>query len=202
MANILTASEAAAVLRVDVTDPAMLGLLDGVDEYIQHATGRDWSEDETIRPVAKAAARMLLVNWYENPAMSGSGQTTLNFGLKACLVQLEALALQLETLGVPDEALSLEASFPVDGQNSVSTETGLTLVFNHEMAAGAVNQVSLEDSAGESVTCAASLDVTQKIMSLTPSSSLTAGADYSLVIAAADVYGATLSETIRFSTAE
>lgn len=95
MANILTAQEAATVLRVSATDAAMLALLPQVDAYIQTATGRDWTADSPIRPEAKSAARMLIVQWYENPAMVGSGLAVLAFGLTAALTQLEVIALQL-----------------------------------------------------------------------------------------------------------
>lgn len=94
MANILTAYEAAKTLRCATDDPAMLDLLPQVDAYIKRATGHDWAADANIAPEAKSAARMLLVLWYENPGMTASGVATLNHGLTAALVQLEALALR------------------------------------------------------------------------------------------------------------
>jgi hypothetical protein len=94
MANILTAAEAARVVRTEITDQIMLDLLPSVDAFIQEATGRDWAKDTTVRAVAKSAARMLLVMWYENPGMVGNGITTLGSGLTAALLQLEALAMQ------------------------------------------------------------------------------------------------------------
>lgn len=95
MANILTAAEAANVLRVDESDPTMLDMLPAVDRAIQQATGRDWAADDPVEPMAKAAARMLLTQWYENPAMIAQGYTSLGFGLTAMLGQLEAQALFL-----------------------------------------------------------------------------------------------------------
>lgn len=92
--NILTASEAATVLRCDDTDENMLALLPQIDAYINFATGRDWTTDTTIRAEAKSAARMLLVMWYENPGMVGV-VTSLNFGLTSMLTMLEAIALEL-----------------------------------------------------------------------------------------------------------
>ncbi len=93
MANILTAAEAATVLRTSQDDPNMLALLPQVDAYLKNATGWDWAADAAIEPTAKAAARMLMVQWHENPGGLGGQQTALNFGLTACLVQLEAIAL-------------------------------------------------------------------------------------------------------------
>jgi len=93
--NILTADEAANALRSETTDQVMLELLPMVDAYIETATGRDWTQDDTIYEQAKAAARMLLVMWYENPAMI-SVAPSLQFGLTAALLQLEAIALELE----------------------------------------------------------------------------------------------------------
>lgn len=95
MANILTAAEAAIVLRCETSDPDMLALLPLVDAYVKNATGRDWTQDSTIYPEAKSAARMLLVQWHENPGMVGGGQVPLHFGLTSALVQLEAIALSL-----------------------------------------------------------------------------------------------------------
>lgn len=93
MATILTAAEAANVLRTDVTDPAMTGILPAVDKYIETATGHDWSADNEINPLAKAAARILLVQWYDNPAavVVGGAVTPLSAGLTAVLTQLESL---------------------------------------------------------------------------------------------------------------
>lgn len=95
MANILTAVEAANVLRTSQTDADMLALLPLVDAYIKNATGRDWAADATIRPEAKSAARILLTMWHEAPGMIGQGLTSLPHGLEAVLSQLEALALEL-----------------------------------------------------------------------------------------------------------
>lgn len=94
MTNILTAAEAANALRCDVTDPAMLDLLAQVDGYILTATGHDWSGDNPISPVAKNAARMLLVMWHEDPGMMAQKNAPLSFGLTAALVQLESMETQ------------------------------------------------------------------------------------------------------------
>jgi hypothetical protein len=93
--NILTTAEAAAVLRTVETDPAMLLLLPQIDAYIDTATGRDWTLDDPVHEMAKAAARMLLVRWYEDPGAMGQSQGLLPQGCSAALAQLEAIALQL-----------------------------------------------------------------------------------------------------------
>ncbi len=95
MANILSASEAAHVLRCAEDDPAMLDVLPLVDAYINDATGWDWTVDypESAEPQAKAAARILLVQWHEDPGrMNGGG--ALGLGFNACITQLKALALE------------------------------------------------------------------------------------------------------------
>ena len=91
MANILTAAEAANVLRCLTTDALMLQLLPLVDDYIKTATGRDWTADSSIDPIAKAAAQILITLWHENPASIGN-EGMLPGGLSACLVQLAAKA--------------------------------------------------------------------------------------------------------------
>jgi hypothetical protein len=88
---ILTTTEAATVLRCADDDANMLMLLPAIDAYIKMATGRDWAGDSPVRQEAKNAARMLLVQWHENPAMVGN-QSVLGFGLLAALTQLEAVA--------------------------------------------------------------------------------------------------------------
>jgi len=97
--SILTPTEAATVLRCEIDDQNMLDLLDPVDAYIENATGWQWSQDTVINPTAKSAARMLLVQWFENPAQTGSEyEVPLTFGLNAVLLQLKAEAVRLKEL--------------------------------------------------------------------------------------------------------
>ena len=199
MSTILTPAEAAAVLRVDEDDQMMLDLLPQVDAYIEQATGRDWTLDSPAPALARAAARMLVVRWYEDPGGMAAG-AALGFGLSACLVQLEARALQLATDGAPDENLALVGT-NISGEMAV--DAAFVLVFNHAMAAGALNQVRLENAAGDTVATVNALDVTGKIMTVTPSADLAAGASYTLVIDhAADIYGQTLDSEIGIDTAD
>jgi hypothetical protein len=93
MTNILTTTQAANALRTTTDDPRMLDLLPQIDGFIQRATGRDWTQDTTKDPAAIAAATILLVMWFENPAMTGS-EAVMPFGLTAALTQLEAQALK------------------------------------------------------------------------------------------------------------
>ena len=202
MANILTAAEAANCLRCLTTDADMLALLPLVDDYIKDATGRDWTLDSTIQNKAKAAARILLTQWHENPGMIGQGITSLELGLRAVLTQLEALALLLETSGVPAEALKLRTSMPANGASGVAIGANLVLVFNNEMASGSTSLVKLYDASGNLVTTVNALDATKKILTVNPSANLTAAASYTLSIEdAADAYGQTLEQDIGFETA-
>jgi hypothetical protein len=93
MMNLLTAAEAAQFLRCETDDTVMLMLLPLVDSFVQHATGRDWAADATKHPLAKAAAGILLVKWYDNPAQAGN-ESEMPFGLTNVLAQLEAEALK------------------------------------------------------------------------------------------------------------
>ncbi len=136
---ILTTTEAATVLRCAEDDPNMLMLLPAIDAYIKMATGRDWAADTTIREEAKNAARMLLVQWHENPAMVGSSGP-LAFGLMAALTQLEAIAHYYFTFeglsnagyvclpGVHegDTVVSLVGRVGVSGDQSASFEAVIT----------------------------------------------------------------------------
>ncbi len=94
MAYILTTAEAANVLRCAENDLNLIDLLPQIDRYVWRATGHDWSSDDPVQPEAKSAARMLLVQWHEDPGGIGAGPAPLQRGLTACLAQLEALALR------------------------------------------------------------------------------------------------------------
>ena len=201
MANILTTTEAANALRCETSDAEMLALLPLVDAYIKNATGRDWTLDATIDSTAKAAARILLVQAHEDPGAIARPAQALSWGLSACLLQLEALALGLATAGVPDAALALVKSQPADGDLGVARAANLTLVFNHEMDSSVTSAVSLA-AAGITFTVANSLDVTKKILTVNPTGNLAASTGYVLTLAAAaDIYGQTLTRSISFTTA-
>ena len=198
--NILTPTEASIVLRCDVTDTNMLQLLPIVDKYIEQATGRNWAADATIYNEAKAAARMLITRWHEDPGGMAAGDT-LGPGIRAALTQLEALALDLETAGVYEDALALVGSVPAVGA-IVATSITPVLIFNHEMAAGSMSLVTIEDTDGTTVTSTNTLDVTAKIMTLTPAAPLSASTSYWIIIDyAADISGLTLYREIGFTTA-
>ena len=124
MTNILTAAEAANTLRTDSTDPAMLDLLAQVDAYIRGATGRDWTADATIHPVAKGAARMLLALNYDNPSQMGLGHGMLPQGLTAMLTQLESMAARYKTFHGISGSGGVWLKGAVLG-DTVSTLTGL-----------------------------------------------------------------------------
>jgi hypothetical protein len=138
---ILTATEAANVLRCAVDDPYMLDLLPQVDAYIVHATGYNWANDSVIRLEAKNAARMLLTMWHENPGMVAGGVSPLQFGLMAALVQLESIALRYKTfrgssgagyisisgLEVGDSVESLVGIIGLSGDQSASFESVISV---------------------------------------------------------------------------
>lgn len=154
MTNILTAAEGAVVLRCLVTDSAMLALLPGIDAYIEQATGHNWTSDSTIHALAKNAARMLLVMWYENPGMV-NGVTSMSAGLSAALTQLEALALRYIEFGGLDGAGSISL-VGVKAGDKVSTLVGISGVSGDQSAkfegvisvADQIQQSSTDDLSG------------------------------------------------------
>lgn len=93
MTNILTSAQAENALRVASGDSRVTDLLPQVDKIIERATGRDWTQDSTKHPIAVSAATMLLVQMFENPAMTGDS-TLMAFGLTNALTILEAEALK------------------------------------------------------------------------------------------------------------
>lgn len=96
MDTILTADEAASVLRCALDDPKLAVLLPQVDAYIKTATGRAWHLDNPIHESAKSAARMLIVRAFEDPGALMQQADGISFGLPAVLLQLEAEARLLE----------------------------------------------------------------------------------------------------------
>lgn len=88
---VLSLSEAKAILRIDGTDTdtLLIILLPAIDSYLATATGKDQSSE----PLAKVAAQMLLVAWYENPGMAGKIEGELQYGLTNIITQLQAKAL-------------------------------------------------------------------------------------------------------------
>ena len=143
MANILTAAEGALFLRTDATDVIMLQLLPLVDEFIQRATGRDWTQDATINNTAKSAAMILLLHWYDNPAQAQRGsETLLPYGLTNVLSQLEAEALKYRKyqfegidgagdISLPgalqgDDLISLTGVYGLSGDQSAKFESEIS----------------------------------------------------------------------------
>jgi len=96
--NILTADEAARVVSVDSTDEKLLDILPQVDSYIQQATGRDWTRDDIINPVAKTAARLKLALDYDLMAMQQNQIDALNRAITSSLSQLETIAIGLNAI--------------------------------------------------------------------------------------------------------
>jgi hypothetical protein len=156
MATILTAQQAANALRVEVTDLRMLDLLPQVDLYIQNATGRDWTQDSVKNATAISAATMLVVMWFDNPAMIGQ-EASLPFGLIAALSQLEAQALKyrknmvsglngagsipLPGSNIGDQVISVTGIYGVSGSQVASFETAVSV-------AGSLQQISSSDLSG------------------------------------------------------
>lgn len=95
MTNILTAAQAANFLRTQDDDPVMLLYIPLLDQYIENATGRDWTQDSPVNNLAIAAAGMLLVIWYDNPAQVQQGsESELPYGMTNLLAVLEAEAMK------------------------------------------------------------------------------------------------------------
>ncbi len=152
MANILTAAEGAVVLRCESTDADMLALLPLIDATIRDATGHDWTVDSPIRPEAKAAARMLLVRWHENPGMIGSDSDALGGGYHAALINLEVIALRYKIFRGNDGAGAITMA-DVKAGDTVSTLVGIIGATGDQSTAfesvitvdGEIQQVSTSD---------------------------------------------------------
>lgn len=87
--GILTKQEAAEALYLESAEdyPRLNILLPAIDAYIKKATGVDYGTGPAD-PLAKLAATMLLVQWFENPAMIGN-EDNMHFGVQNLLAQLK-----------------------------------------------------------------------------------------------------------------
>ncbi len=143
MANLLTATEAANLLRCEETEAEMLALLPLVDAYIQKATGRDWTGDNPIHPLAKSAARMLLVRMHEDPGGMVAG-AALSFGLHAILTQMKAMVLQYRTFAGISGAGAIDLPGAKRG-DKVQSLTGLTTGTTGDQSSAFETVISVDD---------------------------------------------------------
>jgi len=97
-------------------------------------------------------------------------------------------------------ALALSSSTPVDDATSVAVNTAVALTFNNAIKAISVSIVS---AAGVVVAFTEAFNSTKKVLTLTPTSNLSASTTYIVTISGAvDIYGQTLANTaINFTTA-
>jgi hypothetical protein len=124
VANILTVDEATRVVMVDQTDERLADVLPQVDAYIMQATGRDWTQDNPIRPEAKAAARLQLALTYDLGVMQPSQLSILRSGLICSINQLESIALELQAIDNVNSTIYIE-----DMQTYLESKTlGLKLI--------------------------------------------------------------------------
>ncbi len=88
---ILTKEEAAGVLKID--NPEIYSTLDiiipAIGDYLLNATGKDWSADAVIDPLAKMVASVLLVRWFGDTGMIGKCEDS---GLVGLITQLKIKA--------------------------------------------------------------------------------------------------------------
>lgn len=65
---IITIEEARDTLRVDGSDNdiIIIPLIEAIPHYLEATTGKSWVDGETVHPLAKTAAKFILMLWY-NP---------------------------------------------------------------------------------------------------------------------------------------
>ncbi len=153
MPNILTSAQAENALRVPSGDLRVADLLPQIDSFVQRTTGRDWTQDASIHPTAVSAATMLLVMWFENPAMIGDAGA-MPFGLTHALMILEAEALKYRkhkfdgihgagSISLPyarpgDDVIKLVGIYGVSGSRTADFESEIS-------EAGAIQQTASSD---------------------------------------------------------
>src|SRR3990172_50916 len=109
--------------------------------------------------------------------------------------------VQVPSVSAP-AALSLSSSVPTDGATGISVSANQTLTFNNALPASAIYNVALIlPSDGSVVAGAITLDATAKIITINPTSNLSASTAYLIVYNMTDIYGQHLSGAVNFTTA-
>jgi phi13 family phage major tail protein len=109
-------------------------------------------------------------------------------------------AVQQPSVAAP-AALALSVSVPADDATGIVRTANLTLTYNNELLAGAVNHVTLLDSTDAVVAGAITLDATKKIITINPTATLAALTAHTVIAAVTDIYGQSLTSIITFTTA-
>lgn len=109
-------------------------------------------------------------------------------------------AVQTPSIG-SISALALSSSDPIDGAENIAVDKTITLTFNNALPADAITNVIVAAADGTHIACANSLDVTKKILTINPTSNLSASTTYIVTYGLTDLYGQTLKGAINFATA-
>ena len=109
---------------------------------------------------------------------------------------------QVQTPAVASvSALALSSSVPTDGATGISVSANQTLTFNNEMQSDVTARIVISKADGTQAAATITLDATKKIVTIDPSSSLSASTVYLISYAVEDIYGQTLSGVVNFTTA-
>lgn len=97
-------------------------------------------------------------------------------------------------------ALEMSSISPTNGGTNVTLSSNITLTFNNAISSH--NIFLVNDTDDTNVPAAITLDATKKIITIDPTSNLTASKKYAVIIAGVvDIYGQSLANTISYFTA-
>ena len=110
-------------------------------------------------------------------------------------------SVQVPSFSAP-AALSLSSSVPTDGATGISVSADQSLTFNNALINNAIYQVVLLLASDASVIASViTLDATKKIITINPTSNLTAATAYIIAYNVESIYGQHLSGAVNFTTA-
>jgi phi13 family phage major tail protein len=101
---------------------------------------------------------------------------------------------------VTPDALTL-TPIPAKAATGISKTAAFTLTFNNAMAADVINSITLLDATPAAVSITATLDATKKIVTVTHTALAGTTAHSIVVSGATDIYGQTISDLVKFTTA-
>lgn len=167
------------------------------NDYVSGCAWADGLDCSTIAEIDSPNGDRLTFNCVINVTNPGGSKST----------DVAPLEFELEGDGKPTfvpagsyNALSMLSISPLNGATNVTLSSNITLTFNNAISSHSIFVVN--DTDDTNVAASISLDATGKILTIDPTSNLTASKKYAVVIAGVkDIYDQSLANTISYFTA-
>ncbi len=183
----------------------------GKYRYYQYLKGRfDMPKEDGVTKREKAEPQALELTFTAIPTIYQFDLGSINGTVKRVVGDEDTTNFsgtgwfsQVQTpVATSPSALALSSSVPTDGATGVSVSADQSLTFNNTMVDATIYAVSLiKASDGSIIAGSITLDSTKKIVTINPTSSLSASTAYIIAYNVTDVYGQHLQGAVNFTTA-